>query len=77
LRLLALATGAADEAVQLAYERVLRAGDRRWPASINRLAGQITDKLAALEAEAPDLWPAGAPLGQPGTPPLAFGAMWS
>jgi glutathione S-transferase len=59
LRLLALATGTVEKAVQRAYERVLRPADLQWAEWIARLTGQVEQGLVALDAAAADLWPAG------------------
>jgi glutathione S-transferase len=51
LRACALATGLADKAVSLLYERVLRQEDRRNETWINRCVTQIGQTLHVLEAE--------------------------
>lgn len=51
LRLCALATGLADKAVSLLYERVLRIENRRNALWIERCEAQIHDTLAVLESE--------------------------
>ena len=48
LRLTALAAGAADKGVSLVYERAFREGLPMW---VERCRAQISDTLAALEAE--------------------------
>jgi glutathione S-transferase len=52
----ALATGAADKAVTLVYERVLRPADKYWPAYDERCLTQLSASLAALEAECGTHW---------------------
>jgi glutathione S-transferase len=66
LRQLALATGAAEKAVQLAYERKLRPAPLRWAEWIERVTGQATLALAALEVGAQELRPEAGRLAQPG-----------
>jgi glutathione S-transferase len=51
LRVCALATGLADKAVSLLYERVLRPGEARSAVWVDRCAKQIADVLDVLEAE--------------------------
>lgn len=65
LQLIALAVGTAEKAVQLAYERVLRPPERRWPEWMARLEGQAARGLAALEARAGGLRAAEGELRQP------------
>lgn len=51
LRVCALATGVAEKAVSLFYERVLRAEDRRSEVWTNRCITQMGETLDRLEAE--------------------------
>jgi glutathione S-transferase len=51
LRVCALATGLADKAVSLLYERVLRPGEARSAVWMERCARQIADVLDVLEAD--------------------------
>jgi glutathione S-transferase len=51
LRVCALATGMADKAVSLLYERVLRTDDRRSGVWMDRCAAQIGATLDVLETE--------------------------
>jgi glutathione S-transferase len=51
LRICALATGAADKAVSLLYEHVLRSGERRSQVWVDRCLAQISDTLDLLEKE--------------------------
>lgn len=50
LQLVALATGAADKAVSMVYERVYRPEDKRHAPWLERCAVQIDSALTALEA---------------------------
>jgi glutathione S-transferase len=54
LRFCALATGLADKAVSLLYERVLRKEERRNAVWIARCEAQIRDTLGVLERERAD-----------------------
>lgn len=49
LQLIALATGAADKAVAMVYERVYRPEDKRHDPWLERCAAQVHGALAALE----------------------------
>ena len=65
LRLCALATGVADKAVSLVYERVIHHG-RETPDWVARCRAQIADALDALEtarAAAPTAWLFGEAMG--------------
>ncbi|MET0289274.1 MAG: glutathione S-transferase family protein [Pseudoxanthomonas sp.] len=50
LQLIALATGAADKAVSIVYERIYRPEDKRHAPWLERCAVQIDSALTALEA---------------------------
>jgi glutathione S-transferase len=56
LRLVALATGAADKAVALLYDRRLRPAETHYAPWSDRLAGQLQAALAALEKETGPGW---------------------
>jgi glutathione S-transferase len=54
LQRLAVASGAADKAVALVYERNRRPAELHWQEWQQRLVGQIQGGLAALDAAAPE-----------------------
>jgi glutathione S-transferase len=54
LQRVALATGIVDKAMALAYERLIRPADKRWPDWIERCRLQVESGLAALAARP---WP--------------------
>lgn len=54
LRLIAIATGATDKAIAIAYERLMRPIALRHPPYIERCKTQMLTALAALEAAAPE-----------------------
>ncbi|MFO1082735.1 MAG: glutathione S-transferase N-terminal domain-containing protein [Reyranellaceae bacterium] len=61
LQRIALATGIVDKAMALAYERLIRPADKRWPDWIERCRLQVGSGLAALAARD---WPGEARLDQ-------------